>query len=273
MFQSDHCFNTLASPVSNPFYMEDPRALTEIKPIFMWQNTPSSNYIFTGGDNFFVGLQARVAFTDWLSLTINKLGWVWLEPETLAPHSGFAEVHLGPKVTIIRNANTGTYLAAGLIFELPVGSGQVLQSTGDLGLDPYISFAQNFGKTSYGSFNFMTTAGYSFGVDGDRTDFAHVGLHLDYDVGNLHKIYPLIELNWFHYTSNGGVAPLGFEGSDFFNAGTTNIAGHDELRLAIGARYKWSEHVQFGIAGEFSLIGGGRHLDDFRLTVDMIFRY
>jgi hypothetical protein len=255
--------------------MEDPRALTEIRPIFMWQRTRESNPIFAGGDNFFGGFQARVAITDWLSFTVNKTGWVWLEREhpAFSPHVGFAEVHLGPKVTVIRNANTGTYLAAGLIFEVPVGSSQVLQNTGDLSLDPYISFAQNFGKSSYGSFNFMTTAGYSFGVDGDRTDFLHAGFHLDYDVGNFHKLYPLIELNWFHYTSNGSASMLGFEGSDLFNAGSDGVAGHDELRLALGARYKFTENVQLGIAGEFSLIGGGRHLDDFRLTVDMIFRY
>ena len=37
--QSDHCFDDLGliSPVSNPFLFEDPRALTELRPIFMYQ--------------------------------------------------------------------------------------------------------------------------------------------------------------------------------------------------------------------------------------------
>src|SRR4029453_11983595 len=37
-FQSDRCFCRLISPVTMPFYFEDPRALTEARPIFMYQN-------------------------------------------------------------------------------------------------------------------------------------------------------------------------------------------------------------------------------------------
>src|SRR5262245_44040081 len=39
MFHSDNKF-CIISPVSNPFYFEDPRALTELRPIFMWLHTP-----------------------------------------------------------------------------------------------------------------------------------------------------------------------------------------------------------------------------------------
>ena len=37
LFQSDHCFDYFASPVTNPFLFEDPRALTELKPLFIYQ--------------------------------------------------------------------------------------------------------------------------------------------------------------------------------------------------------------------------------------------
>ena len=36
-FQSDHCFDSFISPVTNPFLFEDPRSLTEVRPIFMIQ--------------------------------------------------------------------------------------------------------------------------------------------------------------------------------------------------------------------------------------------
>src|SRR5262249_5303561 len=79
-FQSDPGFPMLISPVSNPFLAEDPRALTEVKPLFMIQGTPSSNPIYRGGEIEYLGLQARVAFTERLSLVMSEFGIIWMEP-------------------------------------------------------------------------------------------------------------------------------------------------------------------------------------------------
>ncbi|HEY3394816.1 MAG TPA: hypothetical protein VGK58_19070, partial [Lacipirellulaceae bacterium] len=147
------------------------------------------------------------------------------------------------------------------------------QDTGDLSLSPYFSIAQNFWRTQYGAFNFMNTTGYSFAVDSDRTDFFYLSAHLDYNIGNLGKFYPLVELNWTRYTFNGDARNFGFEGNNLFNFGSDGVAGKDDLTLAFGGRYKLSEAIQFGLAAEFSILGGYRHMDDFRLTMDMIFRY
>ncbi len=279
-FQSDHCLDVFASPVTNPFYFEDPRALTEVKTLFIWQATPNSNPYWAGGDNFYAGLQARVAFTPWLSLVVNKLGWTWIDPRNgapvgLAPHSGFSEIQLGPKVTFIRDAQTGTAAAFGLTFEVPVGDAKVLQDTGTLSLRPYFSFAQNFGKFKYGSFNFMNTTGYDFAVDNQRNDFLFSSFHLDYDVACRHVFYPLVELNWILYPNNGNARDFGFGGGDLFNFGSYGVAGHDELTAALGFRWKiYGEAVQLGLAGQSSVLPhSGRHLDTFRLTADLIFRY
>src|SRR5262249_32990425 len=135
-FQSDHCFDQFISPVSNPFYFEDPRALTELRPVFMWQHTPGRNPVFAGGDNFALDLQGRVAFTPWLSLVVNQLGWVWTEIDNPASgyksHTGFQEVHLGPKFTFLRNETSGTVMAGGVTFAIPSGSAKVFQDTGSL---------------------------------------------------------------------------------------------------------------------------------------------
>lgn len=275
MFRSDDKFNGFISPVSNPFYFEDPRALTEVRPLIIWQNTPSSNPIFSSSNNFFVGAQGRVAFTEHISLVINKFGAIWADPTApgFASESGFAELHLGPKFTLIRNDTSNTLLAVGLTFELPTGPSAVFQDTGTLSLVPYVSFGQNFGRSQWGSFNFLNTTGYVARVDSTRTDNLFSSFHLDYDVGNLKKIYPLIELNFAHYTFNGSARSFGFEGRDMFNFGSDGTAGHNELTLALGARYKFSEAVQLGLTGEFSLLSGGRYMDQFRLTFDVIFRY
>ncbi len=277
LFQSDHCFDEFISPVSHPVFFEDPRALTELRPIFIWQHTPNSNYFFSGGNNYFAMLQGRLALTDTVSIVMNKLGWVWVNPDGTAPGAeqgnGFGELHIGPKVTFLRNEATKTVAAIGMNFEIAIGSSSVFQDTGNLSLSPYFSITQNFGCTQYGSFNFMNTTGYSLGIDSERSDNFYTSFHLDFDVGNAHTWYPLVELNWTRYTFNGSARMFNFEGADLFNFGSDTIAGHNDLTLAVGGRYKWSEALQFGLAGEFNIIGGGRHMEGFRLTADMIWRY
>jgi hypothetical protein len=276
-FQSDHCFDSFISPVTNPFLFEDPRSLTEVRPIYIFNKVSSRNEEFGGGNTQFFGLQARVAFTDWFSVVVNKFGATWIEPrDPLDPdfgsHSGFSEVWLGPKFTFLRNEDSGTLGAAGLTFEIPAGDRQVFQDTGSLSLVPYVSFGQNFFKTSYGSFNALATTGYSFSVNRERSENLFLSAHLDYDVANLHRIYPLLEMNWFHYTRNGKTEDINFEGRDLFNFGAEHVAGHDAVSLAAGIRVKLTEWWSAGFAAEFPLTTR-RDLMDYRLTVDMIFRY
>lgn len=275
-FESDHCFDNFVSPVTNPFLFEDPRSLTEVRPIFIYQAAPSGNPFFRGGDLEFFGLQARIALTERLSFVVNKLGFVALQPNNdvgeFDDNSGFAEVWLGPKYTFLRNDLSGTLGAVGLTFQVPAGPSKVFQDTGDLSLVPYVSFGQNFGRTSFGSFNALATFAYAFGTDNKRTDYFSTSLHLDYDVANLHKIYPLVELNWFSFTQSGKVRDLNFEGSDVINFGSRSVSGNDIVTVATGVRYKFSEATQFGLATEWP-VTGRKDLSDFRLTLDLIFRY
>jgi hypothetical protein len=276
-FQSDHCFDEFISPLTNPFLFEDPRSLTELRPVFIYQTIPNKNWAYNGGDVVFFGTQARVAFTDRFSVVLNKLGGIWVNPGDnpfpgYEKASGFAEVDIGPKFTFLRNEQSKTLGALGLTFQIPTGSKEAFQDTGDLSLVPYLSMAQNFGRSSYGSFNAMGTLGYAFATDKLRSDYFFTSLHLDYDVANLHKVYPLIELNWTHFTSNGSARVQNFEGGDLINYGATEVSGNNTLNLAFGVRYKFTECVQFGTAVEFPVVGR-KDIEDFRLTVDMIFRY
>jgi len=274
-FQSDHCFDDFISPLSNPFYFEDPRALTEVRPIFIYQSVPNKNQ--SGGGNIeFFGLQGRLALTDRLSVVLNELGGIAFQPDhpnALFPkdQTGFAEIKIGPKYTFLRNECWGTVAAAGLTFDFPAGSHRVFQDTGDLSLIPYVTVGQRIGK----SFHALGTLGYSAAVDNVRSDFLFGSLHLDYDVANIHKIYPLLELNWFHYTQNGNGAngTSGFEGRDLVNFGSTGVKGHDEVSLAAGVRLKpFNEHIEFGAAAEFPLTNQ-KDLMEFRLMLDVIFRH
>ncbi len=275
LFKSDTlCDDALISPVTNPFFFEDPRALTEIKPLFMIQKAPDAH---GGGTAEFFGLQGRLAITDRFDLVVNKLGFVSLNPsEANAGYdkkTGFAEVNFGPKYTFWRDENLRSAAAVGLTIEAPIGSKSVFQDTGTLGLDPYITYGQSFGRSSFGAFDFIGEAGYNFAVDDKRSEFLHTSLHLDYDVLNAHRWYPLLEMNYFYYTKSGRNTTLnGFDGADLVNFGSSSLGQRGFLTLAPGLRYKFNENIQVGGAVEFP-VTTQKELEDFRVTLDVIFRY
>lgn len=278
-FQSDHEFDYFTSPVTNPFFFEDPRSLTEIRPIFIWQHTPNANPAWAGGNNFDFAVRGSVAITEHISINISRFGFTSINPRGSNPditsHTGFSEFLIGPKVTFIRSETSHTVAAFGLTFDVPTGSAAVLQNTGHTALIPYFSIAQNFGRFDYGSFNFMNTTGYTFRTDNTRSESFYSSFHLDFDVKDGHVFYPLLELNWRHYTRNGGARDLYFEGNDLANFGSRATSGHDDMNLALGFRYVINKNITWGLAGEFNILrnGDGRHLDQFRFTTDLIFRY
>lgn len=277
LFQSDQGFKDFfISPVTNPFYFEDPRSLTEVRPLFIYQKAPNSNPIFAGGNSEFYGLQARLAICENFSVVFPKIGFVTLNPHApvgeFQEATGVSELVLGPKITFLRLPCHGTVAAAGVNFDIPLGPHKVFQDTGTLSIDPYVTLAQNINLRSWGSINLMSELGYSIGIDNRRSDFLHSAFHIDYDIANMHKFYPLFEVNWFQYTMNGKAQPINFEGTDLVNFGATNVSGQTIITLGPGLRYKFCEAVQLGAAAEWA-VTKHKDLTDFRLTFDVIFRY
>lgn len=274
-FQSDHCFDNFISPITDPSLFEDPRSLTEFRPVFLYQGVSSNNPYFYGGSVSDLNLQGRLSLTDSWSIVLNRLGWVWIKPhnagDIFQTHSGFSEIWLGPKFTV-RSEKTGTLFAGGLTFQIPVGSTQLGQGTGSLSLEPYFSFAQNFWRTSYGSMNFMNTTGYSFRTDNVRSEYVFSAFHLDFNIAEANKYYPVLEMTYFQYTRNGNGLPLPFDGRDLANFGASQISPKSQLTIAPGFRYKFSECVQTGIGVQFP-VAGFKNLMDYRITADLIFRY
>jgi hypothetical protein len=272
---SDHCFDTFISPVSNPFLFEDPRSLTEIRPIFIYQRIPSAVPALSGGNMVFVGAQGRIAFTDRVSFVINKLGGIGINPSNnfdgRGDRFGFAELWLGPKFTFIRDTEHGRLLAGGLQFQIPVGQSNVYQNTGTLSIVPYGTYAGNFLASEHGSFNGLVGTGYSFSTNNQRSDYYYLSAHLDYDVHNNHRFYPLAELNYFLYTTNGTSSFLPFEGRDLINFGSRS-KNSNLMTWALGGRAKMSPNTELGGVFEGPLFGN-RDLLQYRFTLDFILRY
>jgi hypothetical protein len=272
---SDHCFDTFISPVSNPFLFEDPRSLTEIRPLFIYQRIPSSVPGMGGGNIVFIGTQGRLAFTDRVSFVINKLGGIGINPsnnfDNRGDRFGFAELWLGPKFTFIRDVEEGRLLAGGLQFQLPVGSGNVYQNTGTLSIVPYGTYAANFLCSEHGSFNGLVGTGYSFSTNSQRSNYYYLSGHLDYDIRNYHRFYPLAELNYVIVTSNGTSSIFPYEGRDLINFGSRSV-NSNLMTWAVGARTKFSPNTELGGVFEGPLFGN-RDLFQYRFTIDFILRY
>lgn len=270
---SDHAFDCFVSPVTNPFLFEDPRSVTELRPIFIYQKVPSAQPNFQGGNIWFLGTQARVAFTDRFSLTINKLGATAVNPGSALYDDafGFSELWLGPKFTFVRNEDTGLLVAGGAIFQIPVGSAGAFQDTGALSIAPYLSAAYPFLKSRIGTFTGIGNMGYSVNTNDQRADYFYASAHVDFDVGNSHRFFPLAEMNWIQYTSGGQARAIAGEGRDLINfGGSTN--GSNLLTGAVGARVKLTRTTEFGAAFEFPMVGN-RDFFQYRFTLDFIWRY
>ena len=272
--QSDRCFEGMISPVTNPFYFEDPRSVTEIRPIFIYQKIPTPQQDFKGGNLWFLGTQIRLAFTERISLTINKLGATAVNPDAgsfFGDNVGFSEFWLGPKFTIIRDEEAGTLLAGGAQFQLPIGQGNVFQDTGRLSIVPYVTLAHPYLKTQAGTFNGILNTGYSISTNQARSDFYYLNAHTSFDFRNRHKFFPLAELTWTHYTSNGTTSPLAGEGRDLFNFGSM-ARGSSLLTGALGGRYRFTKNAEIGAAFELPL-AGNKDFFGHRFTIDFIWRY
>jgi hypothetical protein len=275
LFRSDHLFDGFISPVTNPFLFEDPRSLTEARPIFMYQKIPAAQPNFQGGNIWFFGTQARLAVTDRLSFVFHKVGGISINPSSGSIYNGstgFAELWLGPKYTFWRGQESCSLMAGGLQFQIPIGSAPAFQDTGSLSVVPYLTYAQNFFRDfRFGSFNTMIGTGYAFSLNDQRSDYYYLSAHLDIDVLNKHKFYPLVEANWLIYTTNGQARPISGEGRDLFNFGG-QAKSTGMLSLAFGARYKITESAQIGAAFEFPL-AGPKDIFQYRATIDFILRY
>lgn len=274
LFCSDREFDTFISPVTNPFLFEDPRSSSEVRPLGIYQRIPTSQPNFQGGSLWYVGVRGSLAITNRLSVTLNKIGLSGVTASgdsDLGSHTGLSELWFGPKVTILRDVDFGTLLAAGLQFQVPLGSSAVYQNTGKLGLVPYVSVGQTFLKTRFGGFNALANAGYSYSVNNLRSDYFYASGHVSFDLMNRQKFFPLAEVNWFQYTTNGNAQFLAGEGRDLVNFGSL-AKGSSLLTGALGARYRLSKSLEFGGAFEVPL-AGNRDFFRYRFLFDIIYRF
>ncbi|MFK7818098.1 MAG: hypothetical protein AB8G99_05235 [Planctomycetaceae bacterium] len=271
---SDGCFNDFISPMINFVFFEDPRTLTELRPIFVNHRVPNTigNGIPAGGSIQLYALQFRAALTDRLSLIATKDGYIVDNTDgaldTLLG-DGWADVSAGLKYNILRDPNSGTLASAGFTYEIPMGSSRALQGLGDGELHLFATGGQ---RLLGGDAHFLTSFGYRLPIDSDvnSTSF-HWSNHVDFRVTD--SIYAFTEIAWWHWTdsANNGAA-LGVAGQDLFNLPVNDVTGNDLVTQSVGLKLKPTASTEVGLAYEFPISGFDDVIDD-RLMLDLIVRF
>ena len=239
-------FSNFIGWMGNPVQNIDPRALTEMYPIFesVWTNGPG----FLPAANAQVyGAGLTIALSDRFAAGLNQGGYadVHLSKKdfprlaALDPTGRFASVEIGGdrigwlnlggffQYTLIADVENQFLLTGGLRWLAPCGSHDIFQGHGPAELAPYITIGKGCG-----CWHLLGVFGYQFpaGPGNDNTNIFYLNAHLDRQCFGW--LYPLVEVNWtYHATSVGIDLPIrrGIFDLDNFEA-TGNI-----VTLAIGA--------------------------------------
>lgn len=236
---SDPYFCNFVSPISNPLFFEDPRTLTEIKPIFIEHHFPRNLPVLQGGDAQVYAVQMRAALTRRLSFIATKDGWIDLRTPGLGHQDGFADLSAGLKYNLIRNPEFPFLLSAGFTYEVPIGQREVLQNLGDGETHMFLSSAMQLGQELY----WMSGTGFRVPINHtDSSTMWYWSNSLAYRFGPgstpCTGWYGMWETNWFTWTRSGQSLPLNFEGTDLINLGSNNVAGNDIVTMLWGLKYK-----------------------------------
>ncbi|MCR9292345.1 MAG: hypothetical protein NXI32_06470 [bacterium] len=271
---SDHCFDDFISPMINFVFFEDPRTLTELRPIYVSHYVPDTigNGIPAGGDVQLYAAQFRIALTDRLSLIAVKDGFIVDNTDGALGNllsDGWADVTAGLKYNLIRNAETGTLGSVGLTYELPIGSTRSLQDIGD---GEFHMFATGGQRLLGGNAHVLSSVGYRLPLDGAvQSQAIHWSNHLDVRVTE--KIYLFTELAWWHWTKDASAgAPLGVSGQDLFNLFANDVVGNDLVTQNVGVKLKPRRSIEAGLAYEFPLTKF-KDVIDSRIQAELILRY
>lgn len=259
---SDHCYDCFISPITNPVFFEDPRNLSEARAIFVEHTVPQSAL---GGDVQVLALQIRARLSDRLSLIATKDGYIFSDNPLI--DDGWADVSLGLKYLLYADPGDQVLVSAGAVYELPIGSADAQQANGDGTYDLFLTS----GALLANNIHWIGAGGFVLPADdNDNSTWCFISNHFDYYMGR--GWYALTEYNWYHYLESGNNANLSIEGGDFFNLGSTNVAGNDIVTGAFGAKYKPDACTEIGIAYELPLTDREDVLKN-RLTIDYIKRF
>lgn len=264
VWASDHCFDRFISPLSNPFFFEDPRSLTEARGIFLDNSLP--NFIGGGDAEVWAG-QLRARISERVSIIAPRLGHLQVNPSGQGAPDGFMSAPVGLKYNFVRDVENQILLSGGVTYFIP-GSQKAFSNWGD----GDVHFFLSGGAEIFDGAHWLSGTGFRIPVDSNwGTQMWYWSNQWDYELPG--HIYPLVGLNWFHWMRSAGVgigAPV--TALDLIDLPVNGVAGSDVVTCALGGKWKPNGHVEVGGGFEFPLTDRTDILDE-RVYVDLILRY
>jgi hypothetical protein len=252
------------APVTNPFYFEAAQVNTELRPVFIHHEIPSS--FLGGGDANVYGVQARWAVNDRLALIATKGGICDLDmPAAGINETGWADLGFGLKYAAVDDEENQLLITPGLKLELPSGSGGIFQNNGDGEWNVFVSAMKGFDDL-----HFTGSVGARIPNDNDEeSSFLHWSAQVDYYTCKW--FIPFIAFNSFTVLSGGdGATPV--EGYDLINFGSAAAEGDTYSAIGFGFRSRLHDRVDLGLSYENG-VGSNEGIMDERYIVDMVIRF
>jgi hypothetical protein len=264
LLQSDHCFDRFISPISNPFFFEDPRSLTEARGIFIENSLPS---LIGSGDLQVWAGQLRGRVTDRVSIIAPRLGYIQVNQSGGGAPVGFLSSPVGVKYNFYRDVERQLLFTGGITYFIK-GSGNALSNFGDGDFHIFLTLgAQIFDRGHW-----LSGTGFRLpSNDNWGTQLWYWSNQWDYELPN--HIYPLVGVNWFHWMNSSTLnlgAPV--TALDLLNLPSIGVAGTNVVTSVVGAKWKPSGNLELGSGFEFPLTNRTDILHN-RLYADMIFRF
>jgi hypothetical protein len=264
LLPSDHCFDDFISPLSNPFFFEDPRSLTEVRGIFIDNSLPSD---IGSGDVHVWAAQVRGRVTDRVSIIAPRLGYLNVNQAGGGAPNGFLSAPVGFKYNFIRDVDRQLLVSAGITYFIKGSSGAV-SNFGDGDFHFYLTG----GKQIFERGHWLSATGFRIPADSNwGTQLWYWSNQWDYELFD--HIYPLVGINWFHWMKSAGIpSGIPITGLDLLNLPANGVAGTNVVSGVVGVKYKPSAHWELGAGYEFPLTDREDILRN-RLYADLIFRY
>lgn len=274
--QTDPCFNDFISPMINFVYFEDPRNVSEIRPIYVHHSVPDrigvGGVVPAGGDIQLLALQFRAKLTENLSLIAVKDGYIMDNTGGALNgllNDGWADVAAGLKYTFLKDQCSGTLAAAGFTYEMPSGSRSALQGIGDGQLHLFATAGK---RLLDGDAHFLSSLGWKIPIDGDlQNEAIHWSNHIDFRLTD--NLYAFTEIAWWHFIDDPDLgAPVSIAGQDLFNLPFAGVEGKNLVTQSVGVKVKPTDNTEVGLAYEFPISSFEDVIDD-RIMIDLIIRY
>lgn len=255
----------LVDPITAPTQFESPLVHTSVRPIAIHHELPGSS-VFKGGDIEILAVQARYAVNDKLAIIATKDGYVSLDPKAGSSEDGWADLAAGAKYAVIDDPSQGVLVTAGAVLQLDTGETKVFQGNGSEILRPFVSAGLDLDH-----WNVLGNLAFDLPFDTKKnTTRMDYHLHADYEMTS--SIYPMVEVNGITYLDDAEALPFDFEGGDFFNLGSNDVAGNTVITGALGGRMKFSDKHYMGVAYEAPLTSR-EDLFDWRVTIDFVWMF